>query len=149
MQADRELLGTAAEELILEYERERVGVEYQQEVQHIAVVDTAAGYDIKSVTLEQSGRHIPRYIEVKAVPRISLRFYWTRNEVLTSQKFGEWYYLYLLPVGGNGQFIMEELTIVQNPATNVLVQLDRWEVEPEVLQCIKRPCRERGHSDVT
>ena len=49
MQADRESLGTAAEELILEYERKRVGVEYQHEVQHIAVVDTAAGYDIKSV----------------------------------------------------------------------------------------------------
>ncbi len=97
MQADKESLGTAAEELILEYERECVGEEHQREVQHIAIVDTAAGYDIKSVTLEQSGTLTPRYIEVKAVPRISLRFYWTRNEVLTSRRLGEWYYLYLLP----------------------------------------------------
>ena len=141
-------MGTAAEELILEYERERVGKDHEMEVHHIAIVDAAAGFDIKSVTLEQSRIQTPRYIEVKAVPRISLRFYWTRNEVLTARRLGEWYYLYLLPVGRQGKFITNELIIIKNPAVEVLAEPDKWLVEPEVLQCSKRPVSRKENSNV-
>ena len=145
VQAEKESVGAAAEELILEYERQRVGQQYKEKVRRISIVNDAAGYDIRSVTVETSGVHIPRYIEVKAVPRISHRFYWTQNEISTSRRFGEWYYLYLLPVGRAGKFILDELKVVQNPAEEVLDRDDIWEVEPDVVQCRKRLRDSRGH----
>ena len=145
VQAEKESVGAAAEELILEYERHRVGQQYKAKVRHISIVNDAAGYDIRSVTVETSDVHIPRYIEVKAVPRISNRFYWTQNEISTSRKFGEWYYLYLLPVGRSGKFIIDELRVVQNPAEEVLDRNDIWDVEPNVVQCRQRLRDIRGH----
>ena len=145
VQAEKESMGAAAEELIMEYERQRVGQQYTEKVRRISIVNDAAGYDIRSVTEVTSGVPIPRYIEVKAVPRISKRFYWTQNEISTSRKFGEWYYLYLLPVGPAGKFILEELKAVQNPAEEVLDRDDIWEVEPDVVQCTRRLRDLRGY----
>ena len=138
VQAEKESLGAAAEELVLQYERQRVGQEHQTKVRRISIVNDAAGYDIRSVSVQNSGVHTHRYIEVKAVPRISNRFYWTQNEISTSRRLGEWYYLYLLPVGRDGQPIIDELIIVQNPAEEILARQDIWEVESNVVQCRKR-----------
>ena len=147
IQAEKESVGAAAEEFILGYERQRVGQQYKEKVRHISIVNDAAGYDIRSVTVETSELHIPRYIEVKAVPRISNRFYWSQNEISTSRKFGDWYYLYLLPVGRSGKFIIDELKVVQNPAEEILDRDDIWDVEPNVVQCRKRLRDIRGHSN--
>ncbi|MCE2440555.1 MAG: DUF3883 domain-containing protein [Candidatus Latescibacteria bacterium] len=97
------------------------------------------------MTAQNSDLCIPRYIEVKAVPRISNRFYWTQNEITVSKKLGEWYYLYLLPIGRDGKPIIDELTIVQNPAKEVLRRKDIWEVETDVVQCRRRLCNLGGH----
>ena len=147
LQAEKESLGAAAEEMILKYERLRVGQKHQMKVKRISIDNDAAGYDIRSVTVQDSGLHTPRYIEVKAVPRISNRFYWTQNEISVSRRFGEWYYLYLLPVGRDGESNIDELIIVQNPAKEVLAREDIWEVESNVVQCRKRRRNLGGHRD--
>ena len=39
-------IGQAAEELIVKYERERVGLDYADKVDHVSMRNSAAGYDI-------------------------------------------------------------------------------------------------------
>ena len=137
LQVERESFGTAAERSIVEYEKSRLGGMYQDAVRHVALVNAAAGYDVRSLTIE-AGRAAPRLIEVKAVERRSLRFYWTRNEMEASRRYGEWYYLYLLPVSGGGGFVLEELTVIPDPAIAVLGSGASWEVESDGVQCRKR-----------
>ena len=146
VQLERESLGAAAEGLVLEYERNRLGEAHQDGVEHVALFDSGAGYDIRSLTLDGT-RISPRFIEVKAVPRGSLRFYWTRNEMQTSQRFGEWYYLYLLPVSGKGQLLLGELVVIRNPTRGILESEEKWEVEPDVVQCRKLIELESGRGD--
>ena len=94
----RESLGLAAEKTVVLYERDRIGSILADGVEHVALRNSAAGYDIRSVTIDDDGTAVHRYIEVKAVSGSSLQFYWTRNEVITAKLLSEWYYLYLLPV---------------------------------------------------
>ena len=135
---DRESLGTAAEEAIVSYERKRVGSKFASRVQHVALVNAAAGYDVRSVTIKDNGIEEPRYIEVKAVSGSSLQFHWTRNEAITAKRLTQWYYLYLLPVKAGGGFAMNRLEIVPDPHTAVIQGADAWEVEPDVLRCYRR-----------
>lgn len=137
-QRDRESLGTAAEEAILSYERKRVGSRFACRVQHVAIVNAAAGYDVRSVTINDNGMEEPRYIEVKAVSGSSLEFHWTRNEAATAKLLGQWYYLYLLPVTAGRGFAINELEIIPDPHASVLQAPDAWAVEPDVLRCHRR-----------
>ena len=140
----RETLGLAAEKAIVSYERDRVGKTLENRVEHVALRNAAAGYDIRSVTVNENGAVVPRYIEVKAVSSSSLQFYWTRNEVLTAKHLADWYYLYLLPVKNNGSFAIDELEIITIPHYTVLHEPDIWEVEPDVLRCCLRQKRIRN-----
>lgn len=145
-QIEREELGTAAEDRIMEYERDRLGAEYGDQIEHIAAVDAAAGYDIRSVTIDPSGSTVPRYIEVKAVPLESYRFYWSRTEVLTAQNLGDWYFLYLLPVLRDGIFEMSKLKQFRNPAHSVLADPDSWDIDSDVLLCsLREEAGEQGN----
>ncbi len=140
----KESLGLSAEKEIVLYERERVGRTFAGCVEHVALLNAAAGYDVRSVTIDEGGAVLPRYIEVKAVPSSSLQFHWTRNEVLTAKVFTDWYYLYLLPVKANGRFAIDELEIVPHPHSTVLYTPDAWAVEPDVIRCCLR--QERMHN---
>ncbi len=137
----RESIGLAAEMAVMTYERDRVGKKYVDRVEHIAIKNAAAGYDVRSVTFNKDGELVPRYIEVKAVSIPSLQFYWTRNEVRTAELLAEWYYLYLLPVINNGRFAIDELEIIANPHTTILQSINVWLVEHDVLRCCQRPKR--------
>lgn len=138
VQRNRDTLGTAAEEAIVSYERHRVGSRFADCVEHVALLNAAAGYDVRSVTVNEDGMVAPRYIEVKAVSGSSLQFYWTCNEVLTAKVLAQWYYLYLLPVKGGGRFAINELEIIMNPHVSVLKASDEWALEPDVLRCCLR-----------
>jgi hypothetical protein len=82
-----------------------------------------------------SATHVrQRYIEVKAVPRQSLRFYWTRNEVEFAAIVGPLYYLYLVPVEAGGIPDLDALTILSDPCSTVL-DGDDWVTEANVVQC--------------
>ena len=133
-------IGRAAEELILKYERKRVGSGYANKVDHVSLRNCAAGYDIRSLSIGASGQITPRFIEVKAVSPRSFRFYWTKNEVDVARALSHWYHLYLLPVNREGQFEVNELLVIRDPCSTVLSKSEGWETESDTLVCyIKAP----------
>lgn len=130
-------LGLNAELQTLAYEKARVGARHQHLVNHIALDNVAAGFDIQSVTVSQN-ETFPRYIEVKAVSPGSYAFYWSYNEVAVAKTLGEWYYLYLLPVKENGGFELTGLRMICNPVSTVLETQDEWGIEQGVVMCYRR-----------
>ena len=85
VQQRKDEIGKAAERKVLEFEKERLS-EFPvlaERIEHIALKDVAAGYDIKSFDPKptESGDAIPRFIEVKAVSLCDYRFVWTINEI--------------------------------------------------------------------
>ena len=131
-------IGFAAEEAILSYERARVGRLLTHKVDHVSQRNVAAGYDIRSFTVEGSDSIFPRFIEVKAVPKRSFRFYWSRNEVDVARVMADWDYLYLLPVDKHGLFDIARLKIIANPYDVVLAEATDWICESDALRCYLR-----------
>lgn len=125
----------------MSYERKRVGSKFSDRVVHVANLNAAAGYDVRSVTIDENDMAKPRYIEVKAVSGSSLQFHWTHNEVLTAKFLAQWYYLYLLPVKTGNRFELNQLKVVRDPYTTILHGSDVWAVEPDVLRCCLRSYR--------
>ena len=68
-----------------------------KKIEHTALRDVSAGYDIKSFDgkLGEDENPIQRYIEVKAVSSQDYGFNWTRNEIEKSEYYNQDYYLYL------------------------------------------------------
>jgi len=137
----REDLGLRAEMAVWTYERRRVGQQFEREVRHVAAEDVGAGYDILSVTLDSDQGKSPRYIEVKAVPSNTWRFYWTANELAMAELFGAWYYLYLVPAGPTGCLDIAATRILADPCARVLGTDSEWAVEKGVLRCSLDPAR--------
>ncbi len=127
--ADQSHIGASAELEIINYERKRLG-EYPklcEMIQHVALMDVRAGFDIKSWEIpEYVGKTIARYIEVKAVSKVDFRFMWTSNEMEVAARLGNSYYLYLVPVIKDGNFDLEHLDIIQNPYQNVFLNVGEW-----------------------
>ena len=131
----REDIGLAAEIAVLSYERRRVGAQLAHFVEHVANRNVAAGYDIQSVTVCDTTQTTPRYIEVKAVPRETFRFYWTANELAVAKLFRSCYYLYLLPVDRGRRFDFERLRMLCNPQSAVFGPNSEWITERNVVRC--------------
>ena len=134
IQAQNEL-GHAAEIAVMTFERKRVGPDFAGKVTHVALTNVAAGYDIRSVTVDQGAGRVPRYIEVKAVSPNTLTFYWSQREVDVARVLGQHYYLYLLPVDHHGGFDLSWLKMIADPHTVVLDPSLEWTVESNVLKC--------------
>ena len=124
----REEIGKYAELEAVAYERTRLSFskDLSAKIEHIALEDTSAGYDIKSFTVEDNIVS-ERYIEVKAVSAIERKFYMSKNEVEKSRQYGANYYLYLLPVLGKNKFDLNNLLIIQDPSIAVF-KSDNWQV---------------------
>jgi len=134
--ARRSEIGFRAEEKVVVHERRVVGKRLADQVIHTALDDAGAGYDILSLRDTKGG--IQRlFIEVKAVPPQTHRFFWSENEVELARQLRDRYYLYLLPVK-KGRFYLSQLTVIQNPATAVLQDKDEWEVQKNVLECRRK-----------
>lgn len=131
--AEQEEIGFAAEIAIVGFERERLSPSLGERIQHISLRNAAAGYDILSATATPSGV-LPRYIEVKAVPGSSFRFFWTENEVAVASLLGPLYYLYLVPVGSSGELLTSRVVILGDPSSTVLNGPD-WMIETNVRVC--------------
>ena len=131
----QDLLGRRAEEMIVHYERARVGDSYCDHVRHVATEDVSAGYDILSVTVGSGGSITPRYIEVKAVPRQTLRFFLSANELAVAEALGSCYYLYLVPVSAGGRLDAEDIHIIAEPHETVLGDQAQWLVETNGIRC--------------
>ena len=132
-------IGDAAEELIVKYERERLGPDHSDKVDHVSMRNSAAGYDILSITNEPDGLVNPRFIEVKAVSPVTFQFYWSKNEVAIARTLSAWYFLYLLPVNRDGKFNIDKLMVIPDPCKTVLLNDSNWATETDALIChIKR-----------
>lgn len=88
-------LGEAAEEWVLQYERQRLSEHpLKNQVRRVSIDDVSAGYDILSFASPASLRH-DLFIEVKSYGTTK-RFHWSRNEIAVAREFGECYALYLI-----------------------------------------------------
>lgn len=134
---EQEALGASAESCVLAYERQRVGGNLADRVKHVALNDTALGYDIESVTVDGDGCTTPRVIEVKAVSLETYSFYWTRCEMDAARSLRGWYYLYLLPVDRSARFRVDRLQVLCDPVHEVLDHSEEWNVEEVAVQCQK------------
>lgn len=129
----QEEIGTKAEETILEYEKLSLKSypNLVKSIQHISQTDVQAGFDIKSWSLKSnSNQKVRKFIEVKAVSDINYEFKWTRNEINTSKKYKDQYFLYLLPCANN-KFDLSSLKIIQNPYNEIFGDGKRWKNQIE------------------
>ncbi|GEA49282.1 hypothetical protein VIN01S_00860 [Vibrio inusitatus NBRC 102082] len=90
-------LGLAGEYAVIDYEKHRLisagEPELAEQIKHIALVDSSAGYDVQSYNIDGSERHI----EVKTTTQSkSAPFYISSNEVKVSSDFGGSYWIYRL-----------------------------------------------------
>lgn len=132
--SEQDALGLEAEKIILDYEKTRLGNSHLSKIDHVSLVNTSAGYDIKSITILENQIN-PRFIEVKAVQKDSYQFFWTSNEVNVASSLGDWYYLYLIPVGKGNNFILNKLVIICNPCSVIFNPASEWKSDPDVFRC--------------
>lgn len=130
-------IGLLAEESVMDYEKSKAGESLEHLVQHVAKFNTAAGFDIYSVRPGNGEIGQRLYIEVKAVSPFDYKFYWSRNERLSAEKYGASYYLYLVPVI-KGKPSIAQMAIIPDPAKNLLDKASEWEITTEVIECKKR-----------
>lgn len=135
---EREKIGKQAELAVIEFEESRLS-SYENLISaivHKSLEDSAAGYDIKSFTLNENSEISERFIEVKAISSFETKFYLTRNELEKSKEYGLDYFLYLVPVVGRNKFDLANLKIIQDPS-NKIFDSKNWEIECELFS-VKR-----------
>ena len=135
LEAKKRDLGHRAELVVLGYERRQVGSRFADQVVHVAAHSASAGFDIASLRVKGGGRSVePRLIEVKAVGREELAFFWSWEEATVACTSGDRYFLYLVPVIG-GEPTVEELVVIRDPARNVLTRPSEWDVRASGYYC--------------
>ena len=88
-------IGLAGEELVIKYEKQQLKskglTELANQVEHVALDNSNAGYDIKS--FDENG--VEKYIEVKTTESSKgTAFYISRNEVNVSRQHGDQFWIY-------------------------------------------------------
>ena len=130
-------LGRGAELAVLDWERQRVGMNWQDRVRHVSEEKPAACFDIQSVTVVGAQAE-PRFIEVKAVAADAFEFRWSRPEIEAAEILGPRYFLYLVPVCAQGVFDMGGMEIVQNAFMEVYRNPSKWFTTVADTVCRKR-----------
>jgi hypothetical protein len=93
--ARKKIYGERAELFVMDFEMMRLkDDDLFSKVIHVALENTAAGYDIQSFSTGE-GTTLPRFIEVKSVGD-DMAFYLSRNEVRVAEELGNDYFLYLV-----------------------------------------------------
>lgn len=141
----KDQLGTAAELIVLEFEKKRVGADLCDQVEHVSIKNPGASFDIKSLGMEGSNL-IPRFIEVKAVAADSYQFYWSARELEAASLLREKYFLYLLPALGGDIFDLPKMAIISDPYATVYQNPAAWLKEENVIVCRRRPHSENSES---
>ena len=119
LQRRREELGYAAELVVLDFEKARLGSKFAGQIEHVSANAPFSCYDIRSITVDEGGVD-ERYIEVKAVDPDSMQFYWSKSEIDTATILRLRYYLYLLPYSHRGGFSTDALAIYCDPVRTLL-----------------------------
>tara|TARA_S200000501_G_scaffold349862_1_gene366355 strand:- start:156 stop:1049 length:894 start_codon:yes stop_codon:yes gene_type:complete len=127
---DKEKIGLAAEEFIFKKETEKVNrINKKLNVEHVALTDVAAGYDI----LSYNNNEEKIFIEVKAVSSSNFKFYLTSNEFNISNILKSKYFLYLLPkdLSNTEQFDYDNLLKINDINQNIFENEKEWQIENE------------------
>ena len=123
---DKEMLGLAAEKIIVNYEENRIKqFGNNLKVDHVALRDVSAGYDIQSF---EGNEKI--FIEVKAVSLSNYKFHLSASEYQTAINLKDKYYVYLLPVDHSKpeKFDTENLVRINNIKDNIFSNKSLWEI---------------------
>jgi hypothetical protein len=135
IQDDKSKIGLLAEQSVIKYEKNRLkeNSAMVKSIEHTSQFDVGAGYDILS--FEDSNTKLSdsskRYIEVKAVSKTDLAFYWSRNEISKSKQLGKTYYLYLVPIKSSKEKVVENPIIISNPYKKVYKNESDWKSRVE------------------
>ncbi len=127
---EKEKIGLAAEEFIFKKEIEKVKeINKKLNVEHIALTDVAAGYDI----LSYDDKEEKIFIEVKAISSSNFKFYLTSNELNISNILKNKYFLYLLPkdLSDPNQFDYDNLLKINDIDKNIFKNKKEWQIENE------------------
>lgn len=127
---EKEKIGLAAEEFIFKKEIEKVKeINKKLNVEHIALTDVAAGYDI----LSYDDKEEKIFIEVKAISSSNFKFYLTSNELNISNILKNKYFLYLLPkdLSNPNQFDYDNLLKINDIDKNIFRNKKEWQIENE------------------
>ena len=125
LKIDKEV-GDIAEQIVLEYEKNRLKNEESSNiesklVQIISGTDVAAGYDIESFDRQTIDLKFNRHIEVKGSVNHEFSFYWSSGEIKKSLELKESYWIYFVSgidrrnTSHNGEIIK-----IQNPGHEIL-----------------------------
>jgi len=95
----QKLIGQYAEEVVLNYERQRLVdlgcIEQAKRVNQISIDDTKRGYDIESFNGIESDNIFPdRFIEVKGTTGKEFSFFWSENEIEKAKDLQNEYWIY-------------------------------------------------------
>ena len=134
---DKEKIGLAAEEFIFKKETEKVNrINKKLNVEHVALTDVAAGYDI----LSYNNNEEKIFIEVKAVSSSNFKFYLTSNEFNISNILKSKYFLYLLPkdLSNTEQFDYDNLLKINDINQNIFENEKEWQIENENYLILKK-----------
>ncbi len=126
---DKEKIGMAAEQVVFQNEVEKVkNININLKVDHVALRDVSAGYDILSYNVKKE----KIFIEVKAVSSSNYKFYLSSNELNASKIYKDNYYLYLLPrdLSDPQKFNYKQIKIINNIHQNIFNNHD-WIIENE------------------
>jgi hypothetical protein len=134
---DQSELGTSAELAVLDYEKRRLGPEWEGHVKHISAHTPGACFDIQSLSVDTRPANL-RFIEVKAVPKNNFQFFWSAAELEAATLIRQRYFLYLLPVAGGNSFDLTNMQIINDPYVAVYQSADRWEKSEHVIVCRRK-----------
>ena len=128
---EKKQLGNEAEKLIFLKEQEKVSkIKSFLEVDHVALRDVTAGYDIQSFC-KNDDKIEKIYIEVKAVSKSNYRFHLSVQEKQTAIKFKDKYFIYLLPVDRSlpEKFDYDQLLKITNIDKSIFNNKLEWKIE--------------------
>lgn len=119
-EAEKRELSRIAEEYVLKGERARLerisAIKQSKSIDHVAVKNVAAGYDIASFDNQNSVVH-DRFIEVKVGKPTPINFFLSRNEFETAKRIKDKYCIYYVCIKNKKP---QELFIFCNPTETIM-----------------------------
>lgn len=122
---EREETGKLAEQLVIEYEKERLhqlGCKVEALcMRHISKLKVDAGYDVDSFDGSNPGLNYNRFIEIKGSKNSKVIFFWSDNEIEVAKKLGDKYWIYFQGgINTKTKKAINKPLIFQNPIKTIL-----------------------------
>ena len=125
-------IGEIAENIVLEFEKKRLGKNGNVEVRRISQEYANAGYDIESPD---------RLIEVKGSTGDDFDIFWSQNEIGTARENRDKYWIYFVPGINIKSKTSKDPILIHDPITNVL-DSDQYKEKKETLHLVKNNLKE-------